>query len=188
MRRAYRSSVASLPPVESDRAVSGEYVLDSWRISEPAPALSLMPKLNRSRAPAKGPSSRAPAKVPSARPEEPVSVARIALLPPPAPVRSRSVVMVDQNQFERSIAAFAGFGPPPEKLRETPAYAFHVFRRRWTLRRELASARDRNSNDIAIYEQAIGAADSDGVRAGILVIVCAVVLAAIAIGAVAIAI
>ena len=181
MRRAFRGSVASLPPVETDRAVSGEYVLDSWRISEPAPKLSLAPKLNRI-------ASRAPAKIPSSRPDEPVSVARVALLPPPAPLRSRSVVLVDQSQFERSIAAFAGFGPPPETLRETPAYAFHVFRRRWTLRRELASARDRNSNDIAIYEHAIAAADTDGVRSGVLVIVCAAVLAAIAIGVVALAI
>ena len=106
-------------------------------------------------------------------------------MPPPAPVRSRSLVVVDQ--FERSIAAFAGFGPPPERLRDTPAYAFHVFGRRRTLRRELASARDRNSNDIAVYEQAIASADADSVRAGLLVIACAALLAAFAIAAVVLA-
>ena len=66
-----------------------------------------------------------------------------------------------------ALVAFAGFGDPPATLWGTPAYAMRVLERRRALRIALLRARSLRSQDVGLYEAAIGAADLDAVRKGI---------------------
>ena len=68
-----------------------------------------------------------------------------------------------------ALVAFAGFGDPPDSVWGTPAYAMRVLDRRRVLRAALARARRLRSQDVALYEAALGAADAGAVRTGILV-------------------
>ncbi|MBX3232350.1 MAG: hypothetical protein KIT84_22255 [Labilithrix sp.] len=69
------------------------------------------------------------------------------------------------------IVAFAGYGLPPEKLSATPAYAFHVLRRKLSLRSDLRIARMRRlpKRDIELYEAALACADEGAVTKGLFV-------------------
>jgi hypothetical protein len=68
-----------------------------------------------------------------------------------------------------AVAAFAGYPPNPPSIVQAPIHALAVLLRRRTLRRALASARARSSPDIALYEAAVGAADTRGMLRGIAV-------------------
>src|SRR5262249_18720459 len=65
-----------------------------------------------------------------------------------------------------AILAFAGLGPPPERLRDTPLYALRVMSRKSVLRQELAVARKHHSPDRPVYEEALQAAAAGALLRG----------------------
>jgi hypothetical protein len=103
-------------------------------------------------------------------PPAPLNVA-----PPRTPSRTSSGTAIDPHAV---FVAFAKFGPPPQTIWQSPAYAIRVMKRRRVLVRELADARRRGSKDVGLYEAALRTAESGAVRAGIAVMIAMVVLAA----------
>jgi hypothetical protein len=73
------------------------------------------------------------------------------------------------------IVAFAGFGLPPEKLAEMPAYALRVRARKRTLRAGLRVARKQRPQDVELYEAALASADQGAVAKGLALIVAVLV-------------
>ena len=86
------------------------------------------------------------------------------------PPRRSSTTMAAVDTHD-ALVAFSGFGMPPVSVFGAPAYAARVILRRRTLRRELALARLRHSQDVGIYEASLRTADDVAVRNGILVTV-----------------
>lgn len=179
---------------------SGQYVIDSWRVSRPPPGNDFMIDLDQLARVVENKNLDT-----KARDETPLSAKdpapRDAVLPPPPSLRTQSIVdpriaqrtagdvtaSVDERALRASIDAFAGYGEVPQTLLATPSYAVRVLSRRWALQRELASARERSSRDVPVYEAAIESADTDSVQAGILLAVCvAVAVTIIAVAVVAV--
>jgi hypothetical protein len=84
------------------------------------------------------------------------------------PPRRSSTTMAAVDPHD-ALVAFSGFGVPPVSVFGAPAYAARVILRRRTLRREMALARLRHSQDVGIYEASLRTADDVAVRNGILV-------------------
>ncbi len=74
------------------------------------------------------------------------------------------------------IAAFAGFGPPPNQLLHMPAYSLRVVRRTLVLRRFLAIAREQGSQDVRLYEASLRSANMPTVMTGFGVMALALLL------------
>ena len=122
--------------------------------------LACVPSSHRHRAQDVSPPPMLP---PALAPHEPSEV-RLGDAPPPS---SRSMSS-PQSAIDphAAIVAFAGFGEPPRSLWGTPAYAMRVFERRRVLRAALQRARALRSQDVALYEAALDAADHAAVRRG----------------------
>ena len=183
------------PPAEDEAPEkSGQYVIDSWRVSQPPlGATNFEIDLAALGKPTLRVAEPDFMEVPGLEEPSPKSLEpapRDAVLPPPPSLRTQSIVeprilMRTAGDARTSIEAFAGYGNPPDGLLATPSYAVRVLSRKWTLRRELEAARERGSRDVPVYEAAIVSADTDSVQAGILVAVCALVGVALAVIAIA---
>ena len=76
-----------------------------------------------------------------------------------------------------AYAAFAGFGDAPAGVFAQPGYALRVILRKRELRGDLARARVRRTQDIALYEGALRTADDSAVRNGFLMMVALLIVA-----------
>lgn len=90
---------------------------------------------------------------------------------PAAPISSTQKAA----DLKPGIIAFAGFGLPPEKLGDTPAYALRVITRKWALRDDLRIARLRRIQDVSLYEAALRCADESAVTRGLALIAVSVI-------------
>lgn len=102
-------------------------------------------------------------------------------LPLQVPISRATPRPLNEHQI---IEDFAKFGPSPESIWQTPAYAFHVRARKEQLKRELGLHRERRAADVELFEKALRHVDDDAVRrgwmmmagaAGLLVLVIAIV-------------
>lgn len=100
-------------------------------------------------------------------------VRRIGVAPPSRRSTQSSPRAIDPHA---ALVAFAGYGDPPTTLWGAPAYAMRVFERRRVLRATLHRARALRSQDVALYEAALRAADPTAVRRGVLLMVFTVAI------------
>ena len=82
-----------------------------------------------------------------------------------------------------AFVAFAGFGDVPPGMLAQPGYAVRVLLRKRELRGDMARARVRRAQDLALYEGALRTADDAAVRNGLLMIVMALVLGGLSVAA-----
>jgi hypothetical protein len=128
-----RTSAAAPPPHPADMA---DHALPPPGASKkPPPAVpSSAPRMEQA-----GPPST-PRPVVSQTPPQPPP-------PPPPPPKPTTAAMV------------AKYPLPPQKVWESPMYAWKVLLRQWELRQDLASLRKRRSPDVPLYEAALKAHD-----------------------------
>ncbi len=100
---------------------------------------------------------------------------------PPWPMASAGPQRISSATHKASgthaaYAAFAGFGDAPAGVFAQPGYAVRVILRKRELHGDLARARVRRTQDIALYEGALRTADDAAVRNGILMMVALLIV------------
>lgn len=98
-----------------------------------------------------------------------------AIPPPPASTARGAAAAVATSDTRTVLAAFAGFGDPPQSVFSTPSYALRVFLRRRAMKRDLALALQHRKADVPLYEEALKSADAAAVRTGYAMMVVFVV-------------